>query len=493
MYHKIKSLRDQHSVRGIATLLDISKETVQKYTHMSLQEASDYLVQVKRRSEFDSYRDFIETHLSQSPRLSGAKLYRKLKLQYPDVKSGHRAFRNYIRPIREQYKNTQIRNYRPIFADLPGEQVQVDPGEYSVQIDSLGNKQKIYFVSFVFSCSRMMFASFQTRPYNTEDFIKAHVEAFQYFGGVAKEYVYDQTKLVVIKEKYREVLYNERFHQFALQYEFLPVVCEGYDPESKGKVERSIRYIKDSFLYGDVFSNIESLRKQSLVWLNEVANVRIHATTKQQHCEMFLAEKSFLNTRYYAKIDSNKRLVDKTGLLSFNGNKYSVPSSHQRLEVLVKEVNGNLVIRDIESGKELATHLISMEKGKLITNINHYRDFRKSIEELTTETMFALSEVEQSEELVNKLKSDNPRISRDQLRALKKLATKFPPDYWTQIIPNLLSLPSIRATLIEKMLFVIRQQERVQEINSRRPTIRTPESSILDRSGDVYMVGVKNA
>ncbi len=425
MYHKIKAMRSEHSVRETADVLGVSSGCVQKYSKMSLAEGAVYVKQLKRKSQFDEVRSFIEEQLEIYPRMTATKLLRKIKIEHPEITVGVRAFRNYLKPFRAKYRNRKIRYYRPVFSTIPGEQVQVDAGEYIVRKDSAGQEMKVYFVSFVFSYSGKMYVSYQSRPYKTDDFIKAHLEAFHYFGGVAKECVYDQTKLVVIKEKYREVWFNEQFHRFALKYEFLPIVCAGYDPESKGKVERSIRYIKEDFLYGDIFPNLESVRIASLIWLDEVANIRLHSRTKRQPSEMFLEEKPFLNTHYYTTEEANQRLTDKTGLISFEGNKYSVPSSFQRKKVIVERAENILFIRDFASGKEIAQHRLSLIKGKTIINNNHYRDFRKSIDEIMSEVLSHLSEVEQAEKLVERIKSDNPRIVRDQLKGLKKLAVKF--------------------------------------------------------------------
>ena len=90
---------------------------------------------------------------------------------------------------------------------------------------------------------------------------------------------------------------------------------------------------------------------------------------------MFLEEKPFLNTRYYAKDEANRRLADKTGLISFQGTKYSVPSSYQRKKVIVEQAKNILIIRDLESGKEIAQHQVSIIKGKTIINNNHYHRF----------------------------------------------------------------------------------------------------------------------
>ena len=494
MYHKIKSMMGENSVRQTAEVLGISAGCVQKYSKMSLEEGAFYVKQLKRRSQFDEVRSFIEEQLKSYPKMTATKLLRKIKIEHTEITVGVRALRNYIKPIRAKYRNNKIRHYRPVFDTIQGEQIQVDAGEYRVQINSSGQEMKVYFVSFVFSYSGMMYVSFQQRPYKTDDFIKAHLEAFHYFGGVAKEYVYDQTKLVVIEEKYREVWFNEQFHQFALKYEFLPVVCAGYDPESKGKVERSIRYIKEDFLYGDIFLNIESVRKASFIWLDEVANVRIHSRTRRQPSEMFLEEKPFLNTHYYTKNEANQRFADKTGLISFKGNKYSVPSFYQRKKVIVERAENILFIRDYESGKEIAKHRVSLVKGKTIINNNHYRDFRKSIEEITVEVLSHLSEVKQAGKLVERIKSDNPKIVRDQLKGLKKLASKFPADYWNEALPDIFGLPQIRTSLVEKMLVTLERNYKFHNIdNSNQKYSLNLENSSLDRSLKVYMSGVKNA
>jgi len=495
MYHKIKTMRIKHSVRTTAKLLNISSGTVQKYSHMSLEEAAVYLKGQKRKSQFEDARKYIESQLEEFPNITATKLLRKVKDRYPDIKGKVRSFRNYIKPIREKYRNKNIRNYHPVFNDVSSGQIQVDLGEYNVSVDLTGRKMKIYFVSFVFSYSRMMFVHFQNRPYKTEDFIKAHLEAFRYFGGVAKEYVYDQTKLVVIEEKYREVWFNQRFHEFALKYEFLPIVCEGYDPESKGKVERSVRYIKEDFLYGDYFKDIESIRKASLEWLEKVANNRIHAVTRQKPKDMFLEEKEFLNTHYYIKDSQNHRLVDKTGIINFEGNKYSVPFLYQRKEVLIEKKKDSLIIRDMENGKEIARHVIPRLKGKFVLNTNHYRDMRETIEEITAKVSSLLSDVDKSEELIAKIKSDNPRIVRDQLKGLQKLATKYPSNYWNEAIPSLLSLVKTRTSTVSKMLQSISRRHQIKEIEklelSNENTI-FPQSSTLDRSLEFYMKGVRN-
>ena len=100
-------------------------------------------------------------------------------------------------------------------------------------------------------------------------------------------------------------------------------------------MERSVRYVKEDFLYGDHFVAAGDVQRRSVTWLNDVANVRTHSVTKQRPVDMFEAERPLLSQRY-AIVDQTKRPVDKTGLLSFEGNKYSAPSVYQRRDVAVE-------------------------------------------------------------------------------------------------------------------------------------------------------------
>lgn len=492
MYHQIKALRKSHSVRAVAEELRISTATVQKYANMDMETAVTYLKKVKRPSEFEVAIDLIEEKIQSFPKISAKKLYRIMKTLYPDITGKVRAFQNYIRPIKEKYRNKKFRYYHPVLNTPEESQVQVDPGEFIVQIDKAGNTFKVYFVVFVFSYSRMMYVSFQTRPYNTDDFINAHLQAFYYFKGVAKEFVYDQTKLVVIQEKYREVLFNQKFWQFSSQYGFTPSVCEGYDPESKGKVERAVQYIKNDFLYGEFFRDIEHLRKQSIIWLNTVANVRIHSTTNAQPDVLYEEDKKYINQSFYIKDENNIRVVDKTGLINFEGNKYSVPCEYQRLKIYVMLNEHNVIILDPNTGKEIARHKNSVRKGETFTNNNHYRDIKKSIDEIITEAKSRLKEVSYANELIDRICSDNPKIKRDQLKGIIQLKDKYDLTHWETIKTLLFSLPVIKTTLVERMLEVAYNHLYFEKDNNLNTQEKLTSSS-LTRNLEEYMKGIKHA
>lgn len=507
VYHQIKSLSKKNSLRDCARQLGISVNTVRKYAGMELQEASAYLERVKRSSQYDIAREFILEYLDRFPEIKATKLLRKVKEKYPQITGQARGFRKYLAPLRGAVQSGEFRHYAPVLDMQPGVQVQVDIGEDRVcrpapsAGDASSEHFKAYFVSFVFSYSRQGFVTFRGRCYDTESFIAAHLEAFAFFGGIAEEYVYDQSRLVVIEERYREVFFNERFHQFALKYGFRIRVCEGYDPQSKGKVERFIGYVKQDFLYGDYFADIASLNAASRSWLDEIANVRIHSITGRRPAEMFVEEQLLLRPFENPETARSTRLADKTGLISYRGNKYSVPHTYQRCHVEVREKDGKLIICEAglpdfgQAGqdKEIARHPLAKGQGNILKNNNHYRDYRKSIEELSRQAAAMFESSVHREELIERIKADNPAIARDQLRGLMKLRKQFGKEIWEAAIETILNLPILRATVIESILILYRDRHKAARIDATLHDVTVSETSALDRDIKIYMEVINHA
>ena len=489
MYHRIKSMSGTYSLRVIAKETSTSVNTVRKYQEIGLEEASNYIGKLKRRSQFDIALSYIKEQYKHYPWITVVKLHTNLQKQYPEITGSISALEKYLKSHKIKPEG-KVRNYAPVIETVDGGQVQVDMGESSVEFTNIGYK-KVYFIVFVYSYSRKMFVKFQHKPFNTEDFILAHLESFYYFEVIPKECVYDQTKLVAIHEQYREVLFNKQFSRFALEYEFLPRVCEGYDPESKGKVERAIQYVKKNFIYASKFSNIICLQEECRVWLNEVANVRIHGTTNFKPDDLFEAEKVYLCPYYFTYDDRNHRKVDKTGLIKYNGNNYSVPYFYQRKEVAVKEVDGNLHIYDIEKKMKIAEHPISLIKGKINKKDHHYIQDSEIIERRKQVVLEILSDVNYIEKLIEDIKINNPKIARGQLRGLCILAKKFPKECWHDIEFSISVHPNITTWKVEQLLNASYENKYKKNILTKS-TFEDVVTSSLDRPLETYMRVVKN-
>ena len=484
VYYSVKVLNGTGmSIRKISKALRISTTTVQKLLKKNDSEALSRLSKVIRKSSFDVAFNFIDATLTSYPEMRSSKLYRKVSKKYSEISCGERAFRNYISKIRGNYGKDSNRKYQPIMTDRPGYQVQVDPGEKKIVLES-GKVIKLYFVAFVFCFSRMKYTYIQNRPFNTGDFIKAHKEAFSYFGGIAEEYVYDQTKLVAIKEQFREVWFNKEFHQFTVESGFTPNVCEGYDPESKGKVERVVKEIKRDFLYGESFNNLENIRDESLLWLTRVNNT-IHSTTGKLPSVLFAEERSLLKP-YKPENKLEKRIVDKTGLISYKGNKYSVPSAYQQKVVLVKSENRYLIVMDMKTVAMVTTHKLSNSKGDQIINTNHYRNYNDTVEKLKEKCLDRLKSYDKAELMIDKIMSDNPKIVRDQLRGVLSLYKYNSSEDWQKIINFSLNLTDLRISVLSNIIEKMKKQKQIKEANVQNNNLwlkhAKPSSSVLDRS-----------
>ena len=146
--------------------------------------------------------------------------------------------------------------------------------------------------------------------------------------------------------------------------------------------------------------------------------------------------------------------------------------------VLIQEVENSLIISDPATKETLAEHKLSLEKNKRIINRNHYRNYSVELDELKNQTLSLISKYQPDSDIVNKLVSDNPKIARDQLRALRSLLDKYDEQTWLEAIPILNQLITLRATLIENVLKSIADQNTVHNILTSYSSATIPSSAI---------------
>ena len=435
MIHKIKALHDEGrglSIRAISQELGLARNTVRGYLRRGTQEIAEQRLDTSRQRRLDPHRLYIEHLLRRYPRLSAVKIARKLREKVGEVAVSDRSLRRYVQRLKATLAVAQPRYYEPVLDLVPGVQCQVDPGELRGVVIG-GVERTVYFVVFVLSFSRLMHVGVSLRPIDTECFIALHDEALRAFGGVPEECVYDQTKMVVIAEQFRELTLNERFHQYATSAGFRVQACRGYDPESKGKVEAGVKYVKRDCLYGETFADEADLRGHVRQWLDEVANVRTHGTTGRVPHEHFIAEEYAHLRGYQPPADlaptlagAARRKVDKTGLISWRANKYTVPMRYQRGVVDVGEDGDELAIIDPHSGELVARHPLATGKGQLVRNVRHYRDPEQRITDLEQGIVAHLGG-ELAQRLCARLKASEPRYYKDQLAGLDQLLGAEPP------------------------------------------------------------------
>jgi Integrase core domain len=175
--------------------------------------------------------------------------------------------------------------------------------------------------------SRMRYVEF-TLSMDTPTLIQCHMNAFDYFGGYTQEILYDNMKQVVIKRalKVSDSEWNSQYEDFFKHYGFIPRLCRPYRPQTKGKIENTVGYVKRDFFLGRRFTSLDNLNAQVHKWLKRV-NSTVHGTTYQIPLERFKEEN--LNplgqVPPYKVVHKETRKVSKDCYISFLGNKYSVP------------------------------------------------------------------------------------------------------------------------------------------------------------------------
>ena len=135
--------------------------------------------------------------------------------------------------------------------------MQVDFGELTVDTSS-GGRQKLYVAGFILSHSRFKYVEWLDRPLRTADLIRMQDNAFHYFGGMTEEIVYDQDRLLTVSENAGDLNLTEAFTRYQRFRRFKVELCRKSDPESKGKVEQVIKYVKNNFAKHRIFDNLSA-------------------------------------------------------------------------------------------------------------------------------------------------------------------------------------------------------------------------------------------
>lgn len=219
--------------------------------------------------------------------------------------------------------------------------------------------------------------------------------------------------------------------------------------------------MKQNGLYAETFNDWQSLETDVADWLDTVANQRVHGTTGQQPWAHYAREEKVKMQPYLTPscgadkpAATETRQVDKTSLISWQSNKYSVPMAYQSAKVGVAAHAGQLLIKDLASGDLIAEHVISLEKGQIIKNTHHYRDRQQRVEALETALEQQLGD-RASQRLCALLKATSPKIYKDQLLGAKQVIATHTLHYGgigADLLERILTAPRLTATQLRARL-----------------------------------------
>lgn len=485
MYLTIHQLKEKgFTVSQIARRMNISRNTVYKYLDLEPEEVEEMIVELKtRKKKLDDLQAVILAWLKQYPELSASQVLDWLEERYGKMKVCESTVRNYVRSLRMEYgieKKVHKRQYEAVEDPPMGEQMQVDFGEIKVQMHT-GESTKLYFITFVLSHSRYKYVEWLDRPFTTADVIRTHEAAFAYFEGMPSVLVYDQDHLILVSENHGDLIFTKDFTSYMKIREFKAHVCRRQDPESKGRVENAVGFVKKNFGRCRIFYNLDAWNEDCLKWLERTGNRRKHHTTKKIPAEVFSQEKHYLQpvnkiTKIINNTHSITRAVRKDNTILYLSNRYSVPIGTYKgreTEVILRIEEPSLVILEKETAKEIARHQISQEKGKLIKNTNHARNRSEGIDTYIKTVSALFSSTNQATEFLTRLRKDKPRYIRDQLQLIHQHAKKVSLLIREQALQYCLKQQLYRATDFVDALTYFERTQGKKEKAKEEPTALT--------------------
>ncbi len=378
----IRAKNPKLGTRKIAELLGISRNTVKKAL------SSDDMPTYKSRKVAINehvlpFEDFIKQSFLKK-KLKASRILKDIKSKgYKGSQYALYAYiRNELKPIKDEVSTNNPNAYKS-YQTAPGEQMQFDWAQYTVNIAD--NLVKIYIHQTILGYSRYKCYSVSL-SITQSDVLNALEESFIFFGGVCERIQIDNAKVFIDNASRDNLVWNKRFLHFCGFYGIKPTRSLPIHPWSKGKVEKPFDYVENHFIMGNEFKDFNDLQ-QRLKTFQDETNSLVHSSTKKVTKVMFEQEEQIsLNPlpidrqtgeiKRYVGFKEEFRKVTKDSLVSYKGNKYSVPHYFASKEVWLKVLYGTKLQIFSSKNKLIATHTICLSKGEVIIDKEHYKGYR---------------------------------------------------------------------------------------------------------------------
>jgi transposase len=339
------------SVSDIARRTGFDRKTVRRYIARGL-EPPTYKPRPPRLGLLDPYHAYLRERVAAFPELRASRLLRELRGM--GYRGGYSQLTAFLREVRPPAAPA---GFEHRFETSPGRQAQVDFAHFRTEFAAEpGVTRVVWLFSMVLGHSRLIWGRFVAHQ-DLHAVLRCHVAAFEALGGVPGEILYDRMRTAVSGEDEAGVVYNPALLACARHYGFQPRACRPYRAKSKGKVERPFRYVREDFFLARSFHDLDDLDAQFRQWLDEVANRRVHATTRRVVAEHFAEERPQLKplpAGPFQAVLRMERRVTRDGMVSVGGNLYSVPDTTRRRAVEVHTLAHE--VRVFEEGRLVAAH-----------------------------------------------------------------------------------------------------------------------------------------
>lgn len=312
----------------------------------------------------DAFLPIIRETLEKYPRLRATRLYQMLR------ERGYGGSAVQLRRVVRAIRPSQVEAFTVLTA-LPGESAQADWADFGPVTIGRAERRLSCFV-MTLSYSRALYAEF-TLDQTLESFMRGHVRAFAFFGGAPRRVLTDNLRSVVLERRGDQFRFHPRYLELAGQYLFQPAPCRPARGNEKGRVERSIRYLRDSFFAGRTFSTLAAINAEVRKWIDEVAHTRAWMDDPSRTVAAVFREEQprLLSLPKHPPIPLHRLEVEsgKTHYVRFDRNDYSIPPTHVRRPLTL--LAGDTEIRILDGANQIARHERSWDRGRRVTDPRH--------------------------------------------------------------------------------------------------------------------------
>lgn len=365
-YCKIRDHLGRQSLTPAQTAqaLGIDVRTVSKWAEV--EQFGPRASTTPRVGKLDAFKGQIVRWLDTHP-YSAQQIYQRL------VEAGYDGGRTIVKDYVQRIRPRAPQAYLTLnFA--PGEAAQVDWGEMGT-VAVGGTRRRLSFFLMVLCFSRRMYLEF-TVSQTSEFFLACHERAFAAFGGVPQRLLIDNLKSAVLQRLAGvSPVFNPKYLDFSRHWGFEISACNVRSGNEKGRVENGVGYVKKNFLAGLELTDLAAVQAAGTLWMNTVANVRLHESTRERPIDRFAQERTVLKPLNPNGFDLARIVrvrANKQFRVALEANHYSVPAKYANQHVILKAYDDRLCI--YADDKLIARHVRSMDRHQDIEDPQHPKE-----------------------------------------------------------------------------------------------------------------------
>ncbi len=347
-------------VGTIATALGVHPDTVRRAVGTERFQPG----QVVRPTQLDPYLDFVRQTLERYPRLRATRLYEMVRA---------RGYAGSVVQLRRAVARLRPMQREPFLAlrTFPGEEGQVDWAHFGeVQVGRARRRLSGFLLTLSYSRALALEFFFDQ---TLENFLRGHVRAFERLGGAARTLLYDNLRSAVLQRRGEVIEFHPRLLELAAHYHFAPRPCAPGRGNEKGRVERAIRYVRDSFFAARPFTTLDDFNAQARRWCDDVAHQRPWPSDDRRTVAQALEEER----PRLLPLPAHPFVADlvlpvrsgKTIYIRFDLNDYSIPPDLVGRRLLL--VASQTTVRLLDGTREVARHRRSYDRHLILTDPAH--------------------------------------------------------------------------------------------------------------------------